>query len=69
MADDTARRPQDLQGLLDLAVKVIRHEDVWDGLRAPNAEPDGAAPLDLVAAEEQERVVDLLTAMAEGVTS
>jgi hypothetical protein len=37
-------------------------------MRAPNDSLGGAAPLDLIAGGEQERVVELLTAPADGVT-
>jgi hypothetical protein len=67
-ASEDAERLRDLQRLLDIAAKVIRREDVWDWLRAPNAALGGAVPLDLIAAGKQERVVDLLAAPAEGVT-
>jgi hypothetical protein len=61
-------RLRDLDRVLDLATTVIRREDVWDWLRAPNAALGDAEPLDLIAAGEVERVVELLAALAEGVT-
>ena len=66
-ASDTERL-LDLQRLLNFAGKVIRRDDVWDWLREPNAALGGAVPLDLIAVGEQERVVDLLAGLAEGVT-
>lgn len=68
-ASEDAELLRDLQQFLDIATKVIGREDLWDWLRVPNAALGGAVPLDLIAAGEQERVVDLLAARAEGVTN
>jgi hypothetical protein len=67
-APEEAERLRDLNRVLNLAAEVIRLEDIWDWMRAPNDSLGGAAPLDLIAGGEQERVVELLTAPADGVT-
>jgi hypothetical protein len=68
VAPEDAERLRALDRVLDRADRVIRREDCWDWLRAPNAVLVGAVPLDLIAAGEQERVADLLVALAEVVT-
>jgi uncharacterized protein (DUF2384 family) len=68
VAAGEAGRLRDLDRILALADRVVRRADVWDWLRAPNATLGGAAPIDVVAAGEHERVADLLTGLAEGVT-
>jgi hypothetical protein len=68
VAPEDAERLRALDCVLNRADKVIRREDCWDWLRAPNAVLGGAVPIDLIAAGEQERVSDLLVALAEGVT-
>jgi hypothetical protein len=64
---DTARI-EALQRVIDLAQRVIRDDDLWDWLRAPNQDLDDRSPLDLVADGREQHVLNLLTSLAEGDT-
>ncbi|WP_419917300.1 antitoxin Xre/MbcA/ParS toxin-binding domain-containing protein [Candidatus Poriferisodalis sp.] len=59
----------ELQAVIDLARTVISDDAVSPWLRSPNPGLDNRTPLDVIAAGEYQRVVDLLHALAEGVTS
>ena len=65
----TVPRPQELQAVIDLARTVISDDAVRPWLRSPNPGLGDRTPRDVIAAGEHQRVVDLLHALAEGVTS
>ena len=73
--DETAPRREaeerllELRAVVDLTRSVIRDDAVRLWLRSPNPGLDYEKPLDLVAQGEYRRVVDLLLALAEGVTT
>jgi hypothetical protein len=62
-------RLSELRDILDLSHQVMETVAMWEWLGASNVDLDGAAPLDLIADGQYQRVADLLTALAEGVTS
>lgn len=66
---ETEGKPQELQAVIDLARTVISDDAVSLWLRSPNPNLGDRTPLDVVAAGEHRRVIDLLHALAEGVTS
>ena len=65
---DTDRRPE-LPTVVDLACKVMSDDAARIWLRSPNPDLGYERPLDLVAAGDTPRVIDLLLALAEGVTA
>lgn len=73
--DETAPRREseerllELRAVVDLARSVIRDDAARLWLRSPNPGLDYEKPLDLVARGDYRRVVDLLLALAEGVTT
>ena len=52
----------------DLARRVMRDDAARFWMRSPNPDLGYEKPLDLIAAGQYQRVVDLLLALAEGVT-
>ncbi|WP_419837720.1 antitoxin Xre/MbcA/ParS toxin-binding domain-containing protein [Candidatus Poriferisodalis sp.] len=73
--DETAPRREaeerllELRAVVDLTRSVIRDDAARLWLRSPNPGLGYEKPLDLVAQGEYRRVVDLLLALAEGVTT
>ena len=59
----------ELRAAVDLAGDVMHDDVVRLWMRSPNRDLDYRKPLDLVAKGQSERVVDLLLAMAEGITT
>lgn len=59
----------ELRAVVDLARRVMRDDAARLWMRSPNPDLAYEKPLDLVAAGRYQRVVDLLLALAEGVTS
>lgn len=66
---DAEERLLELKAVVDLLRRVVRDDAARLWLRAPNPELNYEKPLDLVSAGRYQRVVDLLLAMAEGVTA
>lgn len=70
---DPRREVEDLllehDAVVDLAHRVMSDEavDLW--LRTPNSELEYEKPLDLIAQGRYQDVIDLLLALAEGVTA
>jgi len=58
----------DVQTVLNLAVKVISEDEVRDWMNTSNTALEGETPLDVIASGNHQSVIDLLTALAEGVT-
>jgi putative toxin-antitoxin system antitoxin component (TIGR02293 family) len=73
-AQETAPRREaeerllELRAVVDLARKVMTDEAARFWMRSPNPDLGYEKPLDLVATGRYQRVVDLLLALAEGVT-
>ncbi|MGI8792225.1 MAG: antitoxin Xre/MbcA/ParS toxin-binding domain-containing protein [Acidimicrobiales bacterium] len=59
----------ELRAVVDLARRVMRDDASRYWMRSPNPELDYEKPLDLIAAGQYQRVVDLLLALAEGMTA
>lgn len=59
----------ELRAVVDLARTVMNDDAARFWLRSPNSDLDYRKPLDLIAEGEYRRVVDLLLALAEGVTT
>ena len=55
--------------MVDLARRVMRDDAARLWLRAPNPDLSYEKPLNLIAKGQYQRVVDLLLALAEGVTT
>jgi uncharacterized protein (DUF2384 family) len=66
---DSEERLLELKAVVDLLRRIVRPDAARLWLRAPNPELGYEKPLDLIARGEYPRVVDLLLAMAEGVTT
>ncbi len=66
---ETEGQLQELQAVIDLARTVISDDAVRPWLRSPNPGLGDRTPLDVIASGEHQRVIDLLHALAEGVTS
>jgi putative toxin-antitoxin system antitoxin component (TIGR02293 family) len=65
---DAEERLLELRAVVDLARRVMRDSAARMWMRAPNPDLGYEKPLDLVAAGQYQRVIDLLLAVAEGVT-
>ncbi len=65
----TEERLLELRAVVDLARRVMRDDAARLWLRSPNADLAYDKPLDLVALGHYQRVIDLLLAIAEGVTA
>jgi uncharacterized protein (DUF2384 family) len=59
----------ELKAVVDLLRSVLRDEPARLWLRSPNPELDWEKPLDLVAQGDYRKVIGVILAMAEGVTS
>jgi putative toxin-antitoxin system antitoxin component (TIGR02293 family) len=59
----------ELKAVVDLLRRVVRDDAARLWLRAPNPDLDYEKPLDVISAGHYDRVIDLLLAMAEGVTA
>ena len=66
---DAEERLLELRAVVDLARRVMRDEAARFWLRSPNPDLGYEKPLDVIAAGRYQRVVDLLLALAEGVTA
>ena len=71
--DDSRREAEErlleLRAVVDLARRVMRDDAVRLWLRSPSVDLDYRKPLDVIAAGDYQRAIDLLLALAEGVTS
>ena len=65
---DAEERLLELRAVVDLARRVMRDDAARFWMRSPNADLGYEKPLDLIASGQYQRVVDLLLALAEGVT-
>ncbi len=65
---DAEERLLELRAVVDLARKVMRDDAARFWMRSPNPDLGYEKPLDLVAAGHYQQVIDLLLALAEGVT-
>lgn len=65
---EAEERLLELRAVVDLARRVMRDEAARFWMRSPNPDLGYEKPLDLVAEGQYQRVVDLLLALAEGVT-
>ena len=66
---ETEERVLELKAVVDLLRRVIHGDAARLWLRAPNPELGYEKPLDLIAEGQYQRVVNLLLALAEGVTA
>lgn len=65
---DAEERLLELRAVVDLARRVMRDDAARFWMRSPNPDLGYEKPLDLIATGQYQRVVDLLLALAEGVT-
>ncbi len=65
---ESEERLLELRAVVDLARKVMRNDAARFWVRPPNPDLGYEKPLDVVAAGQYQRVIDLLLAIAEGVT-
>ncbi len=65
---DAEERLLELRAVVDLVRRVMRDDAARFWMRSPNPDLGYEKPIDLVAAGKYQRVVDLLLALAEGVT-
>jgi putative toxin-antitoxin system antitoxin component (TIGR02293 family) len=65
---EAEERLLELRAVVDLARRVMRDDAARYWMRSPNPDLGYEKPLDLIAAGHYQRVVDLLLALAEGVT-
>jgi len=66
---DAEERLLELRAVVDLARRVMRDDAARIWLRSPNPDLGYNKPREVVAAGHYRRVVDLLLALAEGVTA
>lgn len=66
---ESEERLLELKAVVDLLRRVMRDDAARLWMRSPNPDLAYEKPLDLVAAGNYQRVVDLLLALAEGVTA
>ncbi|MYG94718.1 MAG: DUF2384 domain-containing protein [Acidimicrobiia bacterium] len=66
---DSEERLLELRAVVDLARTVMSDDAARFWLRSPNRNLGYEKPLDLIAEGEYQRVVDLLLALAEGITT
>jgi putative toxin-antitoxin system antitoxin component (TIGR02293 family) len=66
---EAEERLLELRAVVDLARRVMRDDAARFWMRSPNPDLGYGKPLDLVAAGQYQRVIDLLLALAEGVTA
>jgi putative toxin-antitoxin system antitoxin component (TIGR02293 family) len=65
---DAEERLLELKAVVDLARRVMTDSAARIWMRSPNPDLGYEKPLELVAAGDYQRVIDLLLALAEGVT-
>ena len=66
---ESEERLLELRAVVDLVRSVMSDDAARFWLRSPNRDLGYGKPLDLIAEGEYQRVVDLLLALAEGVTA
>ena len=66
---DVPEHLRDIQTVLNIAVRVIGEDEVRNWMGAANAALGGMTPLEVVAEGNHQHVVDLLTALGEGLTT
>ncbi|WP_420621876.1 antitoxin Xre/MbcA/ParS toxin-binding domain-containing protein [Candidatus Poriferisodalis sp.] len=66
---EAEERLLELRAVVDLARRIIREDAIRLWLRSPDPDLGYRKPLDVIASGEYQRVIDLLLALAEGVTS
>ena len=66
---ESEERLLELKPVVDLLRRVVRDDAARLWLRSPNPDLAYEKPLDLVASGQYQRVIDLLLALAEGVTA
>lgn len=66
---DAEERLLELRAVIELTRRVMRDDAARFWMRSPNPDLGYEKPLDLVAAGQYHRVIDLLLAMAEGVAT
>ncbi len=66
---EAEERLLELRAVVDLSRKVMRDQAARVWMRSPNPELGYEKPLDLVGEGNYQRVIDLLLALAEGVTT
>lgn len=66
---ESEERLLELKAVVDLLRRVMQDDAARLWLRAPHPDLAYEKPLDLVAAGQYQRVIDLLLALAEGVTT
>jgi len=66
---EAEERLLELKAVVDLTRRVMSDDAARLWLRSPNPDLDFDKPLDLISAGNYQRVVDLLLAIAEGVTA
>lgn len=66
---ESEERLLELKAVVDLLRRILRDDAARLWLRSPNPDLGYDKPLDLVAAGQYQRVIDLLIALGEGVTS
>lgn len=66
---EAEERLLELRAVVDLARRVMTDEAARFWMRSPNPDLEYDKPLDLIAGGNYQRVIDLLLAVAEGVTT
>ncbi|MDQ3895764.1 MAG: DUF2384 domain-containing protein, partial [Actinomycetota bacterium] len=66
---ESEERLLELKAVVDLLRRIMRDDAARLWLRSPNPDLGYEKPLDLVAVGQYQRVIDLLLALAEGVTA
>lgn len=66
---ESEERLLELKAVVDLLRRVMRDDAARLWLRAPNPDLGYEKPIDFVGTGEYQRVIDLLLALAEGVTT
>lgn len=65
---EAEERLLELRAVVDLARRVLKDDAARSWMRSPNPDLGYDKPLDLVAGGQYQRIIDLLLALAEGVT-
>jgi len=66
---EAEERLLELRAVVELARSVMRDDAARFWMRSPNRDLGYEKPLDLIAAGQYQRVIDLLLALAEGVSA
>lgn len=66
---ESEERLLELKAVVDVLRRILRDDAALLWLRSPNPDLGYEKPLDLVASGHYQRVIDLLLALAEGVTA